>query len=355
MVTTAITLAGEEEEEGEINALENIHEEQLLELRREVESSKEELARVTGEHEQNIATARQTALQSMEAEFTCGICHELLITSTTLPCAHSFCELCLRVWLRRHNPGSSRRCCPICRHRIDTKCVHSVVLDSAIEAMIETMGEERRERWRNLKRQREEEMRVEDQEDEEGVDGDGDMGRGERVRNMIYRPDERDREEERRRDEDRRDRARMNNNYPQQQHNHRERRRSASRSPTRRSYRPTGSRHAPYFIPQPYHNNNNNNNNNNSGSSENNGAGSGSGVHARLGQRPVVGHPDHPSNRFHQNLAGGNFPVVIMPPFPMFHNFQPQQLPQLPQQHLSQQQQQQQNPNGGSVHYNRGL
>jgi len=267
-------------------------EEELLDLRQEVAAVKEELDRLTEEHQRNLTNARQSVIQGMEAEFTCSICHELLVEATTLPCSHSFCELCLRVWLRRNNPGSSRKSCPICRHRIETKAVHSVMLDNAIDKMIETMDEDRRERRTALKRQREEEMRAEEAEDRE------------RVRNMIYRPGEHNREEERRRereDEDRRGRARNNN------HGHGYRRRSVSRSPPRS--RNGDPRHAPYFIPHPYHGNINNNNNNNNNN--------GNGVHARLGPQP--GHPDHPANRFHQNI-GNNYPLVLVPPYPLFHN-----------------------------------
>jgi len=277
-------LGGPDESENEVQ---KTPEEELLDLRREVAATKEELSRLTEEHSRDLASARQSIFQSMEAEFTCSICHELLVEATTLPCAHSFCELCLRVWLRRNNPGSSRKACPICRQRIQTKAVHSVMLDNAIDKMIEAMDEDRREHRVVLKRQRVEEMTAEENEDRD------------RVRNMIYRPGEHDRDEDRRRDredEDRRGRARTNN--------HGQRRRSVSRSPPR--FRNGAPRHAPYFIPQPYQNNNIVNN--------------WSSVHARLGTQPVVpGHPSHPAHRLHQNI-GSNYPLVIVPNYPLFHN-----------------------------------
>nr|XP_022315080.1 bifunctional apoptosis regulator-like isoform X1 [Crassostrea virginica] len=48
---------------------------------------------------------------SMESEFICGCCSDLLVQPTTLTCGHSFCRLCLAQWFIQ----SSKRTCPFCQ------------------------------------------------------------------------------------------------------------------------------------------------------------------------------------------------------------------------------------------------
>lgn len=48
---------------------------------------------------------------SMESEFICGCCSDLLVQPTTLTCGHSFCRLCLAQWYIQ----SSKRTCPFCQ------------------------------------------------------------------------------------------------------------------------------------------------------------------------------------------------------------------------------------------------
>lgn len=48
---------------------------------------------------------------SMESEFICGCCSDLLIQPTTLTCGHSFCRLCLAQWFTQ----SRKRTCPFCQ------------------------------------------------------------------------------------------------------------------------------------------------------------------------------------------------------------------------------------------------
>jgi len=80
----------------------------------------------------------------MEDEFTCMICHELFIDSVTLTCAHSFCEMCLRSWMKK------KKECPVCRGKITGKAVRSVVLDSAIRKMIENADNETKQNREQL-------------------------------------------------------------------------------------------------------------------------------------------------------------------------------------------------------------
>lgn len=64
---------------------------------------------------------------SMESEFICGCCSDLLIQPTTLTCGHSFCRLCLAQWFTQ----SRKRTCPFCQQaylgcpgvNITIKCV----------------------------------------------------------------------------------------------------------------------------------------------------------------------------------------------------------------------------------------
>ncbi|KAJ7365260.1 E3 ubiquitin-protein ligase rnf8 [Desmophyllum pertusum] len=86
----------------------------------------------------------------MEDEFTCIICQDLFINSTTLPCAHSFCEHCLKAWLQKKNN------CPICRQPIMGRPVRSLVLDNAIAKMVESMDEETKTRRQTVSQEREE-------------------------------------------------------------------------------------------------------------------------------------------------------------------------------------------------------
>ncbi len=84
-------------------------------------------------------TGKRSVLHQMEDEFTCMICHELFVDAVTLSCAHSFCEMCLRSWIRRKND------CPVCRKKINGKAVKSLVLDNAINKMIENADSETRQ------------------------------------------------------------------------------------------------------------------------------------------------------------------------------------------------------------------
>ena len=66
---------------------------------------------------------------SMKEEFTCVICQELFICAHTLSCSHSFCESCIKQWMKTNKD------CPICRKRSTTQPIRSLVLDNAIATM----------------------------------------------------------------------------------------------------------------------------------------------------------------------------------------------------------------------------
>lgn len=128
----------------------------LEELRKEI-NEKDNLLKKQKEFTEKVASdAKQTVIQTMEDEFTCIICQELFIEATTLPCAHTFCELCLKLWLKK------KKNCPVCRRRIKGKAVRSIVLDSVVDKMLESLSEDDRKRRLELCKEREIEKKKED-------------------------------------------------------------------------------------------------------------------------------------------------------------------------------------------------
>lgn len=67
--------------------------------------------------------------ESIENQFTCSICTEVFINSTTLHCGHTYCTDCLEEWERQNAT------CPVCR--ADIKCKHPTkILDGYIDKFI---------------------------------------------------------------------------------------------------------------------------------------------------------------------------------------------------------------------------
>lgn len=128
----------------------------LQELKKEIQEKENQLKKQQEVTKKVEIDAKQTVIQTMEDEFTCIICQELFIEATTLPCAHTFCEVCLRLWMRK------KKTCPVCRRRIKDKAVRSVVLDSAVEKMIDSMDDETKQRRKVLLRERSEQKRRDD-------------------------------------------------------------------------------------------------------------------------------------------------------------------------------------------------
>lgn len=117
-------------------------------LRNEINEKDDQLKRQKEIAKKAESDAKQNVIQSMEDEFTCIICQELFIEATTLACAHTFCELCLRLWLKK------KKNCPVCRRRIKGKAVRSFVLDSVVEKMIEQLDDDDRKRRLELLKER---------------------------------------------------------------------------------------------------------------------------------------------------------------------------------------------------------
>ena len=121
-------------------------EEEKHKLLSSIEALKSELAAknewiTKQEQDQKKSAEEEGIVSSMTEEFTCVICQELFIKAHTLPCSHSFCEVCIKEWLR------TKKVCPICRKRVTTGPVHSLVLDNAIIKIEEKLsGESKQER-----------------------------------------------------------------------------------------------------------------------------------------------------------------------------------------------------------------
>ena len=114
-----------------------------------IEALKSELAaknQLLAEKEEKTKAAvdvGNSVVSSMQEEFTCVICQELFINAYTLPCAHSFCEWCIKEWMKR----KGHKDCPICRKKITSEPVHSLALDNAVSKLVEKLSpDEQKER-----------------------------------------------------------------------------------------------------------------------------------------------------------------------------------------------------------------
>lgn len=112
-------------------------------------SSKERLL-VEKSEKEKVAEQKEGIIDSMQEEFTCVICQELFITAHTLTCSHSFCESCIREWMK----VQKKKDCPICRKTITAEPVRSLVLDNAIDKMVEKMDDDAKEERKKLKESR---------------------------------------------------------------------------------------------------------------------------------------------------------------------------------------------------------
>jgi hypothetical protein len=123
-------------------------EENLEQLREELLKKQKQLAQQEDITRKAEEMAKNVLVEQMEDEFTCIICHELFIEATTLACSHSYCNYCLKSWLKK------KKSCPICRTDIEGTFVRSRVLDSAVEKIVQTMDEETKTRRREVSEER---------------------------------------------------------------------------------------------------------------------------------------------------------------------------------------------------------
>ena len=106
-----------------------------------IEALKSELAAkndVIAKKEEEVKVTGETVMSSMKEEFMCVICQELFIRAHTLSCSHSFCEWCIKNWLK----STPKKECPMCRVKITGDPVRSIVLDNAISKLEAKLSEE---------------------------------------------------------------------------------------------------------------------------------------------------------------------------------------------------------------------
>jgi len=84
----------------------------------------------------------------MDEQLTCSICSELFVKATTLSCAHTFCQHCIKSWNKR------RKDCPVCRKPV-ISMIRSLVLDNFIESMIDNLPTELKNKRKEIIQERE--------------------------------------------------------------------------------------------------------------------------------------------------------------------------------------------------------
>lgn len=124
---------------------------ELERMRRELETSVAEKEKIQKELEMASNKARMDVVGAIEdiveKELQCGICSELYVSATSLNCAHVYCSYCIDQWKKKRNE------CPVCRMPILTE-TRSIVIDSAIDAIVGTLSEEVKKRRQELIQQR---------------------------------------------------------------------------------------------------------------------------------------------------------------------------------------------------------
>ncbi|XP_043247857.1 E3 ubiquitin-protein ligase RNF8-like [Colletes gigas] len=75
----------------------------------------------------------------MNEQLTCSVCSELFVEATTLSCMHTFCQHCIKTWIKK------RKECPVCRAPV-ASMNRSIVLDNFIESMLENLPTDLKEK-----------------------------------------------------------------------------------------------------------------------------------------------------------------------------------------------------------------
>ena len=109
-----------------------------------VNSEKEELTSNSTSNPDEVGASTSSAdgtrkyemLTSMQEEFLCVICQELFVKAHSLSCSHSYCEKCIKDWMK------ANKHCPMCRKTIEGKPVHSIAMDNAIDKLVKCLPEE---------------------------------------------------------------------------------------------------------------------------------------------------------------------------------------------------------------------
>jgi hypothetical protein len=74
---------------------------------------------------------------SVQEEFKCPICQDLLIDSTSIAsCSHTFCLDCLREWFK------TNKNCPVCRKSIMKRPIKNMMIDQYIKSLESLLSDE---------------------------------------------------------------------------------------------------------------------------------------------------------------------------------------------------------------------
>nr|XP_039249573.1 E3 ubiquitin-protein ligase RNF8-like [Styela clava] len=157
-----------------------VEKEEELEMRLQLEKDIAfEQCKASFEKDKVNSSTIKTVVDTMENELQCAICSELFIVSTTLNCAHTFCEYCINEW---KNVNSI---CPVCRQPILT-LTQSLVLDNYISKALEGISpvlKEKREKIIEERKKIESEIAKNKANRGRGRGSRGGRGRGRRVHN----------------------------------------------------------------------------------------------------------------------------------------------------------------------------
>jgi len=113
-------------------------------IRQEVDAEKKRLAEQLAQSKQELASLKATTLRQtdIQEEFICCICHELMVETTVLGCAHAFCGECLEDWL------NVNQICPICRKKVKSTPMRALNIDNVIAKIVEKMNPEDSTEWK---------------------------------------------------------------------------------------------------------------------------------------------------------------------------------------------------------------
>ncbi|XP_017877887.1 E3 ubiquitin-protein ligase rnf8-like [Ceratina calcarata] len=85
----------------------------------------------------------------MDDQLTCSICSELFVKATTLACMHTYCQYCIKCWMKK------KKICAVCRAPI-TSMTRSIVIDNFIDSMLENLPIQFKERRKEILKERKE-------------------------------------------------------------------------------------------------------------------------------------------------------------------------------------------------------
>ena len=135
----------------EDEALEDLSQQSKDQLLSSIEALKNELAtknELINKQKQKTDEDTGGVVSSMTQEFLCVICHELFINAHTLLCSHSFCEVCIKGWIK------TKKECPICRKQITSVPVRTLALDNAIATVESKLSPEEKKGRDEVKEER---------------------------------------------------------------------------------------------------------------------------------------------------------------------------------------------------------